>query len=99
MNSPAKRPPLSPIDHAIFHSLRRQAEAQFPRLEVKQQLMQRAAEQSLLRRLAAVLTGEEPDDYFGQPLNFDITFGWRELAQVQALRPSGAFGALSGILR
>lgn len=99
MNSPANRRQISPIDHAIFHSLRRQAEAQFPRLEVKQQIMKRAAEQGLLRRLAAVLTGEEPDNYFWQPRSFDITFGWRELAQVQALRPAGVFGGVSGLLR
>jgi hypothetical protein len=90
---------VSPVDHAIRHSLRRQVERQTPTAEARHRLLQRAAELSLLKRLALLLYGTEPETYSAPRSVFDITFGWRELAQVQALRPAGVFGGLSGLLR
>ncbi|MGQ0605273.1 MAG: hypothetical protein ACT4QE_26650 [Anaerolineales bacterium] len=90
---------VSPIDHVIRHSLRRQVERQNPVVDTKHQLLQRAAERSLLKRLALLVYGTEPETYFAPQGTVDITLGWRELAQVLALRPACVFGGLSGLLR
>lgn len=100
MNSRANKTMLvSPVDHVIRHSLRRQVEQQNPVANTKHQLLQRAAERSLLKRLALLVYGAEPETYSAPRNVFDITLGWRELAQLQALRPAGVFGGLSGLLR
>lgn len=90
---------VSPVDHVIRHSLRRQVERQNPVADTKHQLLKRAAERSLLKRLTLLVYGAEPETYSAPRSGIDITLGWRVLAQMQALRPAGVFGGLSGLLR
>ena len=99
MNSHANHTHPNPVDHVIHHSLRRQVERQQPGAEVKRRMLQRASEQTLLNRMLLRLSGAEYVNYPGRSGRPDDSFGWRELALVQVLRPSSSFGALSGLLR
>lgn len=87
------------LDHALAQALRRRVAHRAPRPEVRRRLLLRAASRRDRPWLETVIDGIERGPASPDRLLRGLDLGWRELAFAQALRPSGVFGSLAGLLR